>query len=227
MVASNMKKADPKKITPYSKKTEQYIKTTYDLLSEKDRRIYVATEAEKLPRGGIVYISELIKCSRNLIYAGLKQLTTPETIPKDRIRKEGGGRKSAIETIDKIDDIFLQVIHDHTAGDSMDETIKWTNLSPKQLSRKMAEKGVVTGKKVVKNLLKKHSFKKRKALKNQTIGSCKNRNEQFENIDFLRNEYMQQGNPIICMDSKKKELLYWLVGWAGEKCAGNDWNTGP
>ena len=41
------KKPGPKKITPYSNTVEQHIKTTYDLLSEKERRIYVATEAEK------------------------------------------------------------------------------------------------------------------------------------------------------------------------------------
>ncbi len=57
---------------------------------------------------------------------------------------------------------------------------------------------------VVKKLLKEHGFKKRKALKNETIGSCENRNEQFENINSIREEYLQSGNPIISMDSKKK-----------------------
>ena len=66
---------------------------------------------------------------------------------------------------------------------------------------------MVIGTKVVKKLLKKHGFKKRKALKNQKIGSCENRNEQFENINSIRSEYLQNDNPIISMDSKKKELL--------------------
>jgi len=54
--------------------------------------------------------------------------------------------------------------------------------------------------------LKKHGFKKRKALKNQKIGSCENRNEQFENINSIRSEYLQNDNPIISMDSKKKNF---------------------
>jgi len=54
------------------------------------------------------------------------------------------------------------VIQDYTAGDPMDEKIKWTNLSLKQISKKMADRGVVIGTKVVKKLLKKHGFKKRK-----------------------------------------------------------------
>jgi hypothetical protein len=71
----------------------------------------------------------------------------------------------------------------------------------------MAEQGISISTTVVKKLLKKHNFKKRKAVKNETIGSCENRNEQFENINSMRSEYEQDGNPIVSMDSKKKELL--------------------
>ncbi len=199
-------KPGPKRITPYSNIVEQHIKTTYDLLSEKDKRIYIATEAAKLPKGGISYLSGLVKCSRTIIHAGLKQLKTPQDLPKGRIRKKGGGRKSAIETIHNIDEVFLEVIQDYTAGDPMESTIKWTNLSLKQISKKMTDKGVEISAAVVKKLLKKHGFKKRKALKNQTIGSCENRNEQFENINSIRAGYLQNGNPIVSMDSKKKNF---------------------
>ena len=191
---------------PYNEKVKEHIKATFNLLSEKDRRLYIAVEAEKLPRGGITYLSTLVNCSRNLIYAGLEQLNNPESIPKGRIRKKGGGKKASIDTIDNIDEVFFEVIQDHIAGDPMDGNIKWTNLSYKQISRKMIEKGVVIGAKVAKKLLKKHGFKKRKALKNQTIGSCENRNEQFENITSIKSEYLQNGNPIVSMDSKKKNF---------------------
>jgi len=199
--------ADPEKFRPYNEKIKEHIKTTFNFLSEKDRRLYIAVEAEKLPRGGITYLATLVNCSRNLIYAGLKQLKNQESILKDRIRNKGGGKKAFIDTIDNIDEVFFQVIQDHIAGDPMDGNIKWTNLSYKQISKKMTEKGVVIGAKVAKKLLKKHGFKKRKALKNQTIGSCENRNEQFENINSIKSEYQQNGNPVVSMDSKKKELL--------------------
>lgn len=189
---------------PYSTKIEEHIKSTFQLFSEKDRRLYIAAEAEKLPRGGITYLATLVNCSRNLIYAGLKQLDSPEEIPINRIRKIGGGKKAFIDTKDNIDEIFFEVIQEHIAGDPMDDTIKWTNLSHKQISKKMTEKGVVVGRKVVKQLLMKHGFKKRKALKNQAIGSSENRNEQFENIISIKSEYLQKGNPIISMDSKKR-----------------------
>ena len=197
-------KPGPKKITPYSQLIEQHIIKTYKLLSEKDKRLYIAVEAIKLPHGGIVYLSTLVGCSRNVIYEGLKDLEGTEVLPENQIRKKGGGRKTAIETIPNINEIFLQVIDNSTAGDPMDNTIKWTNLGVKEISNKMAAQGISVSTTVVKKLLKKHNFKKRKAVKNETIGSCENRNEQFENINLIRSQYMQDGNPIMSMDSKKK-----------------------
>ena len=197
-------KPGPKRIKPYTKKVEQHIITIYTHLSEKDKRLYLGVEAAKLPKGGISYLSKLVNCSRTIIHDGLKELNAPELILKSGIRTKGGGRKPAIETRPEINEIFLQAIDDSTAGDPMDGDIKWTNLSLKQISKKMAEIGVSVSTTVVKKLLKEHGFKKRKALKNETIGSCENRNEQFENINLIRKEYLQSGNPIISMDSKKK-----------------------
>jgi hypothetical protein len=197
-------KPGPKKIRPYSEEVERHILTTYNLLSEKDRRLYLAVEAVKLPKGGISYLSRLVNCSRTIIHDGLKELNDPELLPRSSIRNKGGGRKLAIETIPNINEVFHKVIEDSTAGDPMDGNIKWTNLGLKQISKRMANLGVSVSTTVVKKLLKEHGFKKRKALKNETIGSCENRNEQFENINSIREEYLQSGNPIISMDSKKK-----------------------
>ena len=60
---------------------------------------------------------------------------------------------------------------------------------------------------VVDQLLSKHSFRRRQAVKTNACGTSENRNEQFENIENLKNEYVEQGNPILSMDSKKKELI--------------------
>ena len=169
-------KPGPKKIRPYSEEVERHIRTTYNLLSEKDRRLYLAVEAVKLPKGGISYLSRLVNCSRTIIHDGLKELNDPELLPRSSIRNKGGGRKLAIETIPNINEVFHQAIEDSTAGDPMDGNIKWTNLSLKQISKRMANLGISVSTTVVKKLLKEHGFKKRKALKNETIGSCENRN---------------------------------------------------
>jgi len=57
---------------------------------------------------------------------------------------------------------------------------------------------------VIKKLLKKHGFTKRKAFKNKAIGSSKNRNEQFEKMAQLKQQYLTDSNPVISMDSKKR-----------------------
>ncbi len=57
---------------------------------------------------------------------------------------------------------------------------------------------------VVDQLLAKHQFRRRKALKTKTCGSSEHRNEQFEKIAYLKTEYLVQGNPVMSMDSKKK-----------------------
>jgi hypothetical protein len=201
-----IKKPGPQPFEPYSKEAEELIKDTYLQLSEKDRRIYAAVEALKLPRGGKSYISRLLGCSRNTIRRGIKELKETAQRPEieNRIRRKGGGRPSSIETIENIDEVFLKVIDDYIAGDPMDESIRWTNLSRNKIAAKIQEEGIDISVTVVKKLLKKHGFAKRKALKKRAIGSSKNRNEQFENIARLKEEYHKEGNPVISVDTKKK-----------------------
>lgn len=199
-------KPGPKPLSPYPAEIEKYIKDTYSKLSEKDRRMYAAIEALKLPRGGKAYIAGLLGCSKKTLLRGIYELENPDTDLKNRIRKKGAGRKTSIETIENIDKVFLEVIDDHIAGDPMDEKIRWTNLSHKKIAAKMKEKGITISVTVVQKLLKKHNFVKRKAFKNKPIGSSKNRNDQFENIAKLKEQYFMEGNPVVSVDTKKKSF---------------------
>ncbi len=117
------------KVFPYTFLIEIQMKTFYSLLSEKDRRLYAATEALKLGYGGISHISAVLGCDRKTINRGIQELSQPELIVKDGIGKKGGGRKSGLENIPDIDVKFLQVLSDNTAGDPMDENIRWTHLT--------------------------------------------------------------------------------------------------
>ena len=199
-------KSGPKPFSAYPSEIEKFIKGTYSKLSEKDRRSYAAVEALKLPRGGKSYLADLLGCSRNTILRGISELKNPDLVLKDRIRRKGAGRKLAIETIKNIDDVFLNVIDDYIAGDPMHGKIRWTNLSHKKIAKKMKDAEIDISVTVVKKLLKKHGFTKRKALKNKSIGSSKNRNEQFEKITQLKEQYLTDGNPVVSMDSKKKNF---------------------
>ena len=103
---------------------------------------------------------------------------------------------------------FLDVLRDHTAGDPMRTEIKWTDLTRREISRRLGERGTPAGRGVVKQLLKTHGFVKRKARKKVEMGPRHpDRNAQFENIARLKQEYLAAGQPVVSIDTKKKEML--------------------
>jgi hypothetical protein len=103
---------------------------------------------------------------------------------------------------------FWEVLKDHTAGDPMRPEVKWTNLSRRKIAKRITALGTPVSRHVVSQLLRKHRYRRRKALKKKTMGPRNpNRNAQFENIARLKNEYLKAGLPVISMDTKKKELL--------------------
>ena len=103
---------------------------------------------------------------------------------------------------------FHKVLEDHTAGDPMRADVKWTNLSRRQIAKKIAELGTPVCRDVVSQLLRKHHYRRRKAQKKKTMGPRHPaRNAQFENIARLKKKYLKAGWPVISVDTKKKELL--------------------
>ncbi|MEG4353721.1 hypothetical protein QUA70_27365 [Microcoleus sp. LAD1_D5] len=130
-----------------------------------------------------------------------------ETVNNSKIRNSGGGRKTILSTQIGIDAAFLEVLKFSPAGDPMNELIKWTNLTQKQIALGLKEAGFSVSLPLLTKLLKKHGYVKRKAQKKQTIGSNKNLNAQFEKLARLDTQYREAGNPIISFDTKKKEVL--------------------
>ena len=188
---------------------EQTMKRFYDTLSEKDRRRYAGTEALRYGPGGRSYIAKVLGCSRRTVSRGAKEVSHLSGAEVDRrIRRPGAGRKSYEEQWPDIDDHFLHVLQDHTAGDPMDDKVRWTDLTLGQIAQLLhADHSIQVSKSVVRKLLHKHHYRRRKAQKRQTMKAVKHRNEQFENIQRLKDEYAAAGNPIVSMDTKKKELL--------------------
>ena len=85
--------------------------------------------------------------------------------------------------------------------------VKWTNLSRRKISRRLGELGTPASKRVVSDLLWKEGYRRRKAQKKRTMGQHADRNAQFEKIAKLKQEYLEAGQPVISIDTKKKELL--------------------
>lgn len=85
--------------------------------------------------------------------------------------------------------------------------VKWTNLSRRQISRRLAKLGTPASKNIVSRLLWEHGYRRRKPQKKRTMGQHADRNAQFEKIAQHKEEYVAAGQPVISIDTKKKEML--------------------
>jgi hypothetical protein len=212
---------------PYSPEKEERMRSFYNSLNEKDRRRFAGFEALQCGHGGRNYIARVLGCSRNTVSKGAREVSGLPTkdveqrirnqdvdCPKEekpRIRKKGGGRKPYDHKpgAEELDKKFLEVLREHTAGDPMDETVRWTNLTHREIVEALRQDhDILVSRTVVRKWLKKHHYRRRKAQKR--LGFQKEipfRNEQFEKISRLTAEYEAAGNPAISMDTKKKEKI--------------------
>nr|WP_206602912.1 hypothetical protein [Leptolyngbya ohadii] len=188
----------------YPAEIEAQMQRYYRSLSEKNRRRYAAIEAVKLGYGGQAYIRRLLGCHHDTLQLGMSELQDETALEEERIRQAGGGRKSAFETIAGLDEAFLRVLAQHTAGSPMDETVKWTNLNRHQIAQLLKSEGIEVSVTVVDQLLEKHHYRKRSAAKRLATGKSEHRNEQFETIERLKQSYQAAGNPVMSMDTKKE-----------------------
>ncbi len=168
----------------YSSEVTAQMRKFYQSLSEKYQRRYAAIEAQRLGYGGISYIAKTLGVDRKTIAKGIKELKTEAetTFNQQMIRQPGGGRKSSDSQIPGLNETFLEVLKNYTAGDAMNEKVKGTNLTQKEIVEGLKAQGIIVSVTVVHKLLKKHGYVKRQAQKKQTTGTPKNRNEQFKNL---------------------------------------------
>lgn len=191
----------------YGAAVEQAMINFYQTLNEKDKRRYAAVEAIKIGHGGQSVIAKILGLSRKTIAKGIKEIKG-DLISDRRIRRCGAGRKPYTHHHPDIDEKFLDVLKHYIAGNPMKEDVLWTNLSRAKIAELLHQKyEIKVSTTVIKQLLKKHNFRRRKAQKRRTMKQVALRNEQFENIARLKAEYEAAGNPVISMDTKKKEHL--------------------
>jgi hypothetical protein len=145
----------------YSPEIEQHMKMLYDMLSEKDRRMYAAIETQKLPRGGLTYIADLFGCDPKTIRRGLQELQTPETLPQTRVRRTGGGRQRKLETIPEIDEEFLDIMRRYTEHDAGNGKTHWTTLPYAEIARRLQKRHIDVSERIVKQLFRKYHYRKR------------------------------------------------------------------
>jgi hypothetical protein len=104
-------------------------------------------------------------------------------------------------------DNFLEVLRRYTAGDPMREDVKWTNLTKREIADRLAQTSTPVSVNIVTQLLADAEFHRRKLRKTRAMGNAPGRNDQFEKIAQLLDEFENSPNPVLSMDTKKKEPL--------------------
>ena len=195
--------------------TDSEIGQRYQLLSttldERQRRLFVATEAKVFGRGGISAVSRATGVSRVTITAGLGELEDDRikesaALQPGRIRRAGGGRKSLI----KIDTTLLsdlgKLIDPVTRGDPM-SPLRWTCKSLRKLAEELRGQGHQVSHVVVGELLKAQGYSLQANVKRLEGGDHPDRDEQFAQINARVEVALGAGDPVISVDTKKKELV--------------------
>jgi hypothetical protein len=179
----------------------------YRSLRENDRRRYAAVEAAKLGHGGVEYISRVLGVDPKTIRQGRRDLEGLPEGPASRVRDPGGGRRRKIDDDPKIDEDFRKVLVEHTAGSPAEESLIWTNLTRTEIVDLMQDCGSYISVHIVDQLLDRHGYHERKALRMEPLSRHPDRDAQFETIARLRREYLESADPILSIDLKSRERL--------------------
>jgi hypothetical protein len=192
----------------YSPEIERLLCQYYQSLSEKDRRRFAALEAIKLGHGGIRYIAKVLACDPQTVKDGMRELKQLPTDPAgSRVRKPGGGRKKTevkqVALLQQVQD----TIKDRIAGDPMRQDVVWTDLTPQEISESLRAHAICAGPRIVRRMLDGLGFARRQMLKVLPGGDSPYRDAQFRHLAHLIQEFLAAGNPVLSMDTKKKEYL--------------------
>lgn len=190
------------------------------ILDENTARVYLASEAESLGRGGKQRVSRLAKVSRVRINKGIKELNNSSLLVKSentqRIRKAGGGRKKLKEVDLKLVEAIETIVSPHTMGDPM-KVLLWTNKSLRNITKALNNQGFVISHVTVGDILKSIGYSLQVNKKTDEGGKDPDRDKQFEYINETSLLFMEDNQPVISVDCKKKELI------GNYKNAGSEW----
>ena len=178
-------------------------------LDERLRRLVTAAEAKVLGRGGITIVAAATGVSRRAIHAGLKELEArhlEERPTGSRIRRPGAGRKSITETDTTLQVDLELLVEPVTRGDP-DSPLRWTCKSLRTLAEELGKKGHRVSHTHVGKLLVKPGYSLQGNKKTLEGTSHPDRNVQFEHINAQVTDRLANGEPVISVDTKKKELI--------------------
>jgi hypothetical protein len=176
------------------------------VLNEQSRRRFVALEAQALGRGGVSLMSQISGLARSTIYHGLSDIRDNVSAPAGRIRRKGSGRKKKTAEDPTLVADLKSLVAPVTGGDPM-RPLLWTNRSLRNLVTELAKKGHKVSPTVVGDLLRGMGYSLQANRKTHEGNQHIDRNAQFEYINTQAEAFLIANEPIISVDTKKKELV--------------------
>lgn len=174
-------------------------------LNEKQQRMFLGLEATLLGHGGIKIISEITAVSKVTIGKGIKENAATQ-IDDGRARKKGGGRQKKEEIYPDLIEQILKRVEPFVRGDP-ESTIRWIARSTRNIAADLKKNGYNVSHVVVANILKRLGYSLQANQKTNEGGKHPDRNDQFMHINETSKTFIANGQPVISIDTKKKELI--------------------
>ena len=203
------------------KDIERRFRSLSAFLDERMRRLVAAAESEALGYGGVSAVARATGVSRRAITEGVKELKRPQVTRQSRssqvrIRRKGAGRKRVIEKDLTLLEDLDRLVDPVTRGDP-ESPLRWTCKSVRGLAEELQQEGHAVSYQTVAELLHALDYSLQGNQKTLEGSQHADRDEQFEYINRKAQRYLKQGEPVISVDTKKKELV------GDFKNAGREW----
>jgi hypothetical protein len=183
-------------------------------LDERGRRLLAASEARASGYGGIAAVSRATGLAASTIGRGLKDLA--DELPPGRVRRQGGGSKSAVKRDPGLLPALLSLVEPEARGDPM-SPLRWTCKSLRRLAAELTKRGHPVSRTVVGELLAQEKFSLQANRKTREGSEHPDRDAQFAHINASVAAALREQQPVISVDTKKKELV------GDFKNAGREW----
>jgi hypothetical protein len=175
-------------------------------LTERSRRLWAATEALALGRGGIALVERATGIARSTISRGIQELESGEPLDPERTRRPGGGRKRTTEKDETLVMDLDGLVEPATAGDP-DSPLRWTSKSVRHLSAELRAMGHDVSHRLVAELLRECHYSLQANRKTREGSQHLDRDAQFRYIHDQVVRFQRRHQPAISVDTKKKELV--------------------
>jgi Rhodopirellula transposase DDE domain len=176
-------------------------------LNERQRRLLLATEARLLGHGGVRAVARVAGVSETTVRAGVFELEEgQEPFPEGRVRRGGGGRKSAAALDAGLVPALLALVEPDERGDP-ESPLRWTTKSLRHLAGELARQGHPVSAPTVGSLLRESGFSLQGNAKTLEGDQHPDRDAQFRYINEQAKDHQAAGEPVISVDTKKREQL--------------------